>query len=267
MRHAVDAACRFRRLLQNYYKLLELPRRIPCYYATLYRPSRSASLCSPAAAQQQVNVICPMAAEWCNMAATEFEKATGIKVGAHAQGLRRIVSRQSPPKRPIPKHRHLVRRHRRSAPAGGRAGSDHRLQVAAARSAAAVGEKAGRAIRLQDRRHLSRRAGHGLQHRAPREEESARAGLLEGSRARRVQGRPADGQSECIGHRVHDDRHAGAGIRRGRGLQDAQGLEHEHQQLFATGRRSRSRRPRVARTWSRSRSSTTWSPKRRQAFR
>src|SRR5258706_43181 len=33
-----------------------------------------------AAAQQQVNVICPMAAEWCNMAAKEFEKATGINL-------------------------------------------------------------------------------------------------------------------------------------------------------------------------------------------
>src|SRR5258706_14079266 len=39
-----------------------------------------------AAAQQQVNVICPMAAEWCNMAAKEFEKATGIKVGLTLKG-------------------------------------------------------------------------------------------------------------------------------------------------------------------------------------
>ena len=40
----------------------------------------------PAAAQQQVNVLCPMAAEWCNMAATEFEKATGIKVALTLKG-------------------------------------------------------------------------------------------------------------------------------------------------------------------------------------
>src|SRR5260370_18955032 len=40
----------------------------------------------PAAAQQQVNVICPMAAEWCNMAAKEFEKASGIKVALTLMG-------------------------------------------------------------------------------------------------------------------------------------------------------------------------------------
>jgi len=49
----------------------------------------STALCAfalPAAAQQQVNVLCPMAAEWCNMAATEFEKATGIKVALTLKG-------------------------------------------------------------------------------------------------------------------------------------------------------------------------------------
>jgi iron(III) transport system substrate-binding protein len=40
----------------------------------------------PALAQQQVNVLCPMAAEWCNMAASEFEKATGIKVALTLKG-------------------------------------------------------------------------------------------------------------------------------------------------------------------------------------
>jgi len=44
------------------------------------------ALALPAAAQQQVNVLCPMAAEWCNMAATEFEKATGIKVALTLKG-------------------------------------------------------------------------------------------------------------------------------------------------------------------------------------
>ena len=43
-------------------------------------------LALPAAAQQQVNVICPMAAEWCATAAAEFEKTTGIKVGLTLKG-------------------------------------------------------------------------------------------------------------------------------------------------------------------------------------
>jgi iron(III) transport system substrate-binding protein len=43
-------------------------------------------LALPAAGQQQVNVICPMAAEWCNLAAKEFEKTTGIKVALTLMG-------------------------------------------------------------------------------------------------------------------------------------------------------------------------------------
>ena len=38
------------------------------------------------AASQQLNVICPVQAEWCNLAATEFEKETGIKVGLTLKG-------------------------------------------------------------------------------------------------------------------------------------------------------------------------------------
>lgn len=39
---------------------------------------------SPAFAQ--LNVICPVQAEWCNLAATEFEKETGIKVSMTLKG-------------------------------------------------------------------------------------------------------------------------------------------------------------------------------------
>ena len=39
-----------------------------------------------AANAQQLNVICPMAAEWCAAAATEFEKTTGIKVAMTLKG-------------------------------------------------------------------------------------------------------------------------------------------------------------------------------------
>jgi iron(III) transport system substrate-binding protein len=37
-------------------------------------------------AAQQLNVICPVQAEWCTLAATEFEKETGIKVGLTLKG-------------------------------------------------------------------------------------------------------------------------------------------------------------------------------------
>ena len=38
------------------------------------------------ARSQQLNMICPVQAEWCTLAATEFEKETGIKVGLTLKG-------------------------------------------------------------------------------------------------------------------------------------------------------------------------------------
>jgi iron(III) transport system substrate-binding protein len=39
-----------------------------------------------ASAQNSLNVLCPVQAEWCNLAATEFEKDTGIKVAMTLKG-------------------------------------------------------------------------------------------------------------------------------------------------------------------------------------
>ena len=38
------------------------------------------------ASAQQLNVICPVQAEWCNLAATEFEKETGIRIAVTLKG-------------------------------------------------------------------------------------------------------------------------------------------------------------------------------------
>ena len=43
------------------------------------------ALATPALSQQ-LNMICPVQAEWCSLAATEFEKDTGIKVGLTLKG-------------------------------------------------------------------------------------------------------------------------------------------------------------------------------------
>ena len=43
-------------------------------------------LAGGASAQGQLNVICPVQAEWCNLAATEFEKETGIRVAMTLKG-------------------------------------------------------------------------------------------------------------------------------------------------------------------------------------
>jgi iron(III) transport system substrate-binding protein len=54
-------------------------------YLSIAAAALLTSLALPAAAQQ-LNVICPVAAEWCTLAATEFEKETGIKVGMTLKG-------------------------------------------------------------------------------------------------------------------------------------------------------------------------------------
>lgn len=44
------------------------------------------TLAAPALAQNHVNVICPVQAEWCSLAAVEFEKETGIKATMTLKG-------------------------------------------------------------------------------------------------------------------------------------------------------------------------------------
>ncbi|HVE49412.1 MAG TPA: ABC transporter substrate-binding protein [Casimicrobiaceae bacterium] len=44
------------------------------------------STIAPALAQNQLNVICPVQAEWCTLAASEFEKDTGIRVAMIQKG-------------------------------------------------------------------------------------------------------------------------------------------------------------------------------------
>jgi iron(III) transport system substrate-binding protein len=46
----------------------------------------AAVLAGPAGAQNQLNVICPVQAEWCNAAAVAFEKETGVKVAMTLKG-------------------------------------------------------------------------------------------------------------------------------------------------------------------------------------
>ena len=59
------------------------------------------AIACPAIAQQ-LNVICPVQAEWCNLAATEFERETGIKVAMTLKGsgesFAQIVAEKANPK-------------------------------------------------------------------------------------------------------------------------------------------------------------------------
>ena len=88
-----------------------------------------------------------------------------------------------------PARRHLVGRHRRPAPAGGRGGPDRAVQVAEAGRAAGLGGAPGGAVEVPHRRRLRRRARLQLQHRPAEEEEHARAQVLVRPHQARVQGR------------------------------------------------------------------------------
>ena len=55
--------------------------RIPTALAAL-----ALAFASGSAAAQQLYVICSVQADWCNLAAVEFEKATGIKAAMTLKG-------------------------------------------------------------------------------------------------------------------------------------------------------------------------------------
>ena len=186
-------------------------------------------------AQGQVNVICSVPMPWCEAIVAQFQKETGIKVGLTLKAPA-SRSRRSPPKRPT-----------RSSTSGSAAPATRTCRPPSracprntsrrcCRSCSRGRSEAGRAVEVPHRRHLPRRAGHRLQHRAAREEEARGAGVLEGPGQARVRGRSADGQPQRVRHRVHRDRDAGAGVRRGRGVQVPEGAAQEHQQLPALRR-------------------------------
>jgi iron(III) transport system substrate-binding protein len=71
---------------------------------TLLPAALAAALSLPAAAQQaqQVNVICSVQADWCNMIQTVFAKTTGIKVNMSLKGsgeaLAQLIAERANPK-------------------------------------------------------------------------------------------------------------------------------------------------------------------------
>ena len=139
----------------------------------LYFAGTLALLLAPMPAAAQLNVLCPMAAEWCSLAATEFEKETGIKASMTLKGsgesFAQIAAEKANPKLDI---------------WFGGTGDPHlqaaeldltmpykspmldQLQPWARKQAEQSGYKTVGT--------LPRRARHRLQHRAAREEETAR---------------------------------------------------------------------------------------------
>ena len=133
----------------------------------------------------QLNVICSVQAEWCNMIQTVFARTTGIKVNMSLKGsgeaLAQLIAEKANPKTDVwfggTGDPHLQ---------AAEQGLTLEYKIADAAAAARLGAAAGAQSRLQDGGHLQRPAGLRLQHRAAREEEAAGAEDL---------GRPAEARS------------------------------------------------------------------------
>ena len=194
-------------------------------------PSKlAARSCRPAAALAslpalaQLNVICPVQAEWCTLAATEFEKETGIKVSMTLKGSGESFAQIARRARE-PEARPVVRRHRRSAPAGrpSRASptSTGRPMLAQLHP---LGAAAGRAVEVPRRSASTRRcSASATTPSSLAKKKLAPPACWKDLRQAGVQGRGADGEPERVGHRVHGDRDAGAGDGRGAGLRVPEG--------------------------------------------
>jgi iron(III) transport system substrate-binding protein len=158
-------------------------RQIHRRLATLVAGAAAAA-CLPAQAQDggQLNVICSVQAEWCNMIQTVFARTTGIKVNMSLKGsgeaLAQLIAERANPKTDVwfggTGDPHLQ---------AAEQGLALEYKSAGAAAAARLGAAAGAAERLQDGGHLQRPAGLRLQHRADGQEEAAGAADL---------GRPAE---------------------------------------------------------------------------
>ena len=137
-----------------------------------------------------------------------------------------------------PEGRHLVGGPRRRLPAGGGGWPARDLPIAEPQSAARLGAAHHRGLAEPRLRRLRRHSRARLQHRAADEEEAARPEVLEGSARPRLQERGDAGQSEFLRHRVPDAGVAGAGVRRGRGVQVHEGAERQRELVRALGHRA-----------------------------
>ncbi len=198
----------------------------------------AAAAALPAHAQDagQLNVICSVQAEWCNMIQTVFAKTTGIKVNMSLKGsgeaLAQLIAERANPKTDV---------------WFGGTGDPH-LQAAeqdlsleykspALSQLHAWAQQQATQSKLPHGGHLFRAAGLRLQHRADRQEETRRAQELERPAQPGAQGRDPGRQPGLQRHRLHDGGHAGAVDGRGKSLRLHEGAAQEHQPVHPLGHR------------------------------
>jgi iron(III) transport system substrate-binding protein len=131
-----------------------------------------------AAAQGQVNVICSVQAEWCNMIGTVYGKTTGTKINISMKGsgeaLAQLIAEKDNPKTDIwfggtgdP--------HLQAAESGPVPG----IQIATLPQLQGWAQQQAAAVQVPHGGHLLGPAGLWLQHRAAGQEKAARAKDLE----------------------------------------------------------------------------------------
>ena len=209
-----------------------------------------------AAAQGQVNVICSVQADWCNMIQTVFAKSTGIKVNMSLKGsgeaLAQLIAEKANPKTDVwfggTGDPHLQA-----------AEGDLTLEYKSATLPQLHGwaQQQAKQSGYKTVGIYSGPLGFGYNTELIAKKKLGSAEELGRPAQARIQGRDPGRQSGLERHRLHDGRHAGAADGRGQGLRLPQGAAPERQPVHALGHRARSRRWRAARPRSRSASSTT----------
>ena len=200
----------------------------------------AAALCATGAQAQdagQLNVICSVQAEWCNMIQTVFAKTTGIKVNMSLKGsgeaLAQIIAEKANPKTDVwfggTGDPHLQ---------AAEMGLTLEYKSATLPQLYPVGAAAGHAIELQDGGHLLRAAGLRLQPRTADEEEAGRAEELGRPAEAGIQGRDPGGQPGLQRHGLHHGGHAGAADGRGQGLRLHEGPAQERRPVHPLGHRA-----------------------------
>ena len=198
------------------------------------------AVAAPVAAQE-VTVLCNFEVDWCEALKTTYEKTTGQKAvfirRTDGESLAQIRAEKSNP----------------------RADVYHAAESASAKQLAAEGLlEAYKSPHVAELHDWAQRIaeenkyfqtpiytgvlGWGYNTELARQEEAARAQVLEGSRQSGLQGRDPDGESGNVRHRVQHGVDDPAADGRGRGIQVPRRDEQERQSVHALGQRRHPRR-------------------------
>ena len=195
------------------------------------------TLAMPASAQGVLNVYCSVQVEWCTLIANEFQKATGIKVSVTQKGsgetIAQLKAEAQNPKGDVwfggtgDPHLQAAEEGLTEVYKSPKMSELHPWAVKQNT------DSGGKTVGI-----YAGALGFGFNTELLAKKNVEGAGLLGRPAEARVQGRDPDGQPQLVGHRLHDDRHAGAAHGRGQGVRVPEGAARQHQRLHALGHRA-----------------------------